>query len=346
MTVVLNDFIASRGLSGSSRGARLISSALVDEFTLEVVTPSRLPKTRVARLAHMLWWDFVQVPFNARRVNAQTVIHATNTGGRVAGQKSIVVMHDTMVLDHPDMFDRGFRRYALGAFSLSARLADVIVTPSEHSRSQILRRWPRADVRVINWPAPRPIVEAPTPFQSNRILVVASADKHKRIPMAIEAVRLLRERTSIEFELDLLMRAGNDTDAISSAIHASDSLGQWIHCHQGVSDAELETMYRTAFALVVTSLDEGYCLPAVEAAARGLPVAHTGRASLPEVTAHRIVQSEDPHEELEQIVAQCEALLNTDYREEQVIAGLKLAVDLSFERFRAEWTALVRSLQN
>lgn len=346
MTVVLNDFIASRGLSGSSRGARLISGALDEEFSLDVATPRKVPKGRVARLLHMLWWDFISVPLDARKANAPILIHATNTGGKLPGQKSVVVMHDTMVLDHPSMFDKGFRRYAFPAFGLSTRIADVIVTPSAHSRLQILRRWPGADVRVINWPAPTPVEDATRHVPLNRILVVASADKHKRIPMAIEVVRLLRERTSIEFELDLLMRAGNAQEEIGAAMRAVDPLSSWIHCYEGVSDSDLERMYRTSFALIVSSIDEGYCLPAVEAAARGLPVAHTGRASLPEVTVGLVVPSEDPQLEIEQLFAQCQALLNHDVREEQVLAGLKLAEYLSFERFRNEWVALVRSLQN
>ena len=52
-----------------------------------------------------------------------------------------------------------------------------------------------------------------------------------------------------------------------------------------VSDAERESLYRDAAALVVPSLHEGFGLTALEAMAAGVPVVAANRGALPELVA-------------------------------------------------------------
>lgn len=50
-----------------------------------------------------------------------------------------------------------------------------------------------------------------------------------------------------------------------------------------ISRAELGAYYRGASAVLMTSMHEGFGIPAIEAASVGVPVVAVGRASLPEV---------------------------------------------------------------
>ncbi len=291
MIAVINDFISTRGVSGSSRGAGLIHQALSEGGAADAgtsLTPRRKPKTRLGRLAQMLTWDFLSAPRAASRLGAGVIIHATNTGRGWRGVKSVVVMHDTMVLDHSTLFNAWFGLYARITFGLSARSAHTIVAPSHHSAARIAARWPRAAarVRVIPWPAPEAsVVRDGGDIASNArlvVLVVASLDKHKRLGLAVEVVARLRSDTGEDVHLEMVVRSGNDEQAVLATIAALED-SSWVRLHRQISDSELAHLYATASVTLVPSLDEGYCLPAVESIARGTPVVHAGRGALPEV---------------------------------------------------------------
>lgn len=228
----------------------------------------------------MVLWDFLIVPLRAVRDGATVIVHCTNTGWAIGRVRSVVVMHDTMVLDHPAYFGRAFRWYARFTFGLSARCARLIVTPSEHSKRQILKRWPAAAVKVIPWPVELAPSDEDRSQRSRRVLVVASADRHKRLPLAVAVVEAARARTGEDLGLDLVVRSGNDEAALAAAIIGRE---RWIRVHQGISETALSDLYRQAVCVLVTSVDEGFCLPAVEAAIHATPVAHANPGALPEV---------------------------------------------------------------
>jgi glycosyltransferase involved in cell wall biosynthesis len=228
----------------------------------------------------MVLWDFVIVPLRAIRDGANVIVHCTNTGWAIGRVRSVIVMHDTMVLDHPTYFGRAFRWYARFAFGLSARSARLIVTPSEHSKRQILNRWPGATVKVIPWPVELGPSDEDRQQRSRRVLVVASADRHKRLPLAVAVVEAARARSGEDLGLDLVVRSGNDDAALAAAVLGRES---WIRVHRSVSETALSDLYRRALCVLVTSIDEGFCLPAVEAAVHTTPVAHANPGALPEV---------------------------------------------------------------
>jgi len=289
MIVVLNDFIGARGVSGSSMGATQVARALAGGGTdVYRMTIDREPKSRVGRLAGMLRWDFVHTPRTASKVDACCIVHCSNTGLGARHIPSIVIMHDTMVLDHPSLFDRGYNAYARMAFGISVRAARVVVTPSEHSKNRILARWPETSVVVIPWPTQpfRPNAN-PSGYEERMrkptVLAVASTDRHKRLDIAVNTVSTARRISGIDFGLTLVARRGNAESAVQRAIGRVDPEHEWIEVVRGISSRRLSDLYDNAFCLIVASLDEGFCLPALEAASHGLPVVHTARGALAEV---------------------------------------------------------------
>lgn len=342
MMIALNDFISSKGMSGSSRGAGLIQSALEGIAPATRITPTRVPGTRVGRLLQMLEWDFLAASRIAKRAGARVVIHATNTGWGAPGVKSIVVMHDTMVLDHRDLFNRWYALYARATFGTSARRADVIVTPSEHSARQIVRRWPSTAgrVAVIPWPAVdrRDDVKTQslTARRSRSVLVVASFDRHKRLSLAVDVVAALRSTTGSPWTLEMVVRSGNDESAVLERIRQADPEATWVRLHRGVSDSALTELYRSAQVVLVPSLDEGYCLPAVEALSNGTPVVHAGRGALPEVVP-TYPAATDEQDDREVLIERLAALVQTDVGDEQLGWYRRHADDHSAARFQDRW---------
>jgi glycosyltransferase involved in cell wall biosynthesis len=112
------------------------------------------------------------------------------------------------------------------------------------------------------------------------VLTVSAKRPHKNLMRLLGAVaRLPAERRPVlvmpgyptPYEDELRGRAAE------LGIDANVRILGWI------SDAELEDLYDAADAFVFPSLHEGFGMPVLEAMARGLPVATSGRTSLAEV---------------------------------------------------------------
>lgn len=342
----LNDYVSLKGMSGSSRGAELIRDVL-GSSQIVMLGPESEPSSRVFRLLAMLYWDNIGVIRAARRKRAKTVVHLANTGVSAKDVRSIVLMHDTMVLDHPQLFDTGFVTYARLSFPRAIRHATVVVTPSEHSKRAILRRWPHATVMVIPWPAPsqrQPPVLVPHASRSERALIVSSADKHKRLPMAVEMIAAMRD-SGTRLGLDLVTRRGNDMDALMKVVDRVDGRREWITLHTDVDETPLKSLYQRAFCLLVPSLDEGFCLPAIEAAQWGTPVIHADRGALPEVVPSVTGPSLRPTDDKDFLNLRLGELLESPERWHAAHSHALSRVELfSRERFKQQWVDLLEDV--
>lgn len=283
--VAVNDFISLRGMSGSDRAASGLVEALgVRGMHVERLRPEGLTDGSMSRAAQMWWWDHVGFRRQAVAMGADISINPANSGRGTS--PSVLVMLDTMVLDHPALYDPRFVAYARVTYGRAVASADAIVTISEHSARRIRSRWnPTVPIHVIPLPASDGVVyDAPhdgvdgPPF----VLVVASSDKHKRLPLAVECVAMAR-RVRPNLQLVVVTRRGNDSEQLSMTLHRLDPRSAWTSVRHGVPDDELALLYATAESLLVTSLDEGYCLPALEAIANRTPVVHAGLGALPEL---------------------------------------------------------------
>jgi glycosyltransferase involved in cell wall biosynthesis len=106
-----------------------------------------------------------------------------------------------------------------------------------------------------------------------------------------------------------------------------------------LSAAELEGLYALATLVVFPSLYEGFGLPVLEAMARGVPVATSNRASLPEVAGDAALLF-DP-EDVDAIRAAIERLLGDAGERERLRAvGYERARAFTWER-TAELTVAV-----
>lgn len=288
MKIAINDFISSRGTSGSSVAGRAVSGALEScDFELVNLSPSKYRRgRRMVNLALMLSWDLFGAARSARHENADVMVNFVNTG-LGWNRRTINILHDTMVLDHPGYFDLGYRLYSKITFGVSVRHAKINVVPSEYTKARALARWPTARFRVIPWPAVRERASHPREAPGSLdIVVIASADKHKRLPLLIQVIRELRLQTGVDYRVKLIARDGNDIDALEQEIRvqAADTNSSWIeYIRQSVSDTELEDLIRNSFCVASSSIDEGFCLPLLEAALIGVPVVHTGRGAMSEV---------------------------------------------------------------
>jgi glycosyltransferase involved in cell wall biosynthesis len=98
-----------------------------------------------------------------------------------------------------------------------------------------------------------------------------------------------------------------------------------------VDGDELERLYAAATCMVFPSLYEGFGLPVLEAMARGVPVATSGRASLAEVAGDAALLF-DP-EDVDAIRAAIERLVSDEAeRRRLAVAGRERAAEFTWER--------------
>lgn len=166
-----------------------------------------------------------------------------------------------------------------------ARRLPRLTTVSHAARDEIVRAFdvrPEA-IAVIGAGVdqdtftPRPGL-TPVP---GRVVTVASADVPlKGLHDLIEAIAKLAVERTVELVVVGAARPGGAADRAITRL----GLGGRVRFVQGLSDAELADLFRSARVAVVPSRYEGFSLPAVEAMACGVPLVVTTAGALPEVT--------------------------------------------------------------
>lgn len=76
---------------------------------------------------------------------------------------------------------------------------------------------------------------------------------------------------------------GRDVAALRNHLMESDSPGDWLQIFNGISDTELEYLYRHCLFTVFASFAEGWGLPVGESLAYGKPCVASNTTSIPEV---------------------------------------------------------------
>jgi len=247
--------------------------------------------------------DQRHAPRAAARAGAE-VLHSLASTGPLAGRvPRVVTVHDLNYRAHPEAH---FGARALGMRVLvpaAARRSRRVLVPSRATADDVVRhlRVPAAKVDVVPEALGQPLsapertaqrVRAELDAGDRRLLLTVSAKRpHKNL------MRLLGALARLAPPRPLLVMPGYATphEAELRARAAQLGLDGDVRFLGWVSDGELESLYRAADAFVFPSLSEGFGLPVLEAMARGVPVATSGRTSLAEVAgeAALLFDSED-----------------------------------------------------
>jgi hypothetical protein len=337
--VGVNTAILARGTSGTASVTRLILSTLAEQLPLvtEAAPPRWVRRSRVRNLLRSMRWDLYQA---GRTQPLDVLVSPCNVGLAPAAVAHVLFIQDTMVLDHPSLFDRGFRLYARVVFGLSARRATVVVTASGHAARQITRRWPAVEPRVLPWPTRSPVVEQPrsAPPDEPVVVMLGATEPHKRTTMGIEVVAMLRKRTGRAIRLEVIGPPRRAETEVQSAIDRWDPTGSWIVRAEEPTDDGVRRRLDRAWVLLQCSSDEGFCLPLLESACVALPAVHTGAGSMAEVHPYGAVVGAEPS----MLVAALESLLEPEAYAAASAAALEVARRHAPAAFSAGLLALVQ----
>jgi len=217
--------------------------------------------------------------------------------------KLLVGIHDVIAESYPDLVFPDRRGYWLWAAKgwAARRQADYIVTVSDHAKEGIARRfrWPSEKIWIVG-EAPDPVfgpiaqgeavehILAQHGLDTSRryFMCLGGLNPHKNLKMLLEVLADIRHDPQYaDVYLVLVGPAEEDTFTPGAAsareLVALLGLDGAVQFTGYVPDEDVVHLLNGAIALVMPSLEEGYGLGAVEAAACGTPVIATCNSPLP-----------------------------------------------------------------
>jgi glycosyltransferase involved in cell wall biosynthesis len=263
-------------------------------------------------------WNLAARPPLPPAVASRDIVHAPlpaaipPAGGN---QKLVVTVHDLAFLITPEHFPRPWRAMYRMGLRAAVRRADALVTPSRNTAEDLLSRTKVDPEKVYVVPLAAAAGEAPDDADVDQVL-----SRLKVHPPYLLFVGTLEPRKNLVRLIRAYRRAA--ASGIPHTLVLAGPLG-WHHQQilrelalrgpgdvlltGGLTEVDLDALYRRASAFVYPAVYEGFGLPVLEAMTRGVPVIVSNTSSLPEVAGGDAVEV-DPGS-VREIAAGIEAML-------------------------------------
>jgi len=256
----------------------------------------------------------------------------------------IASVHDISFLEHPEYFTWARALQLRLTVPRTMARAVRVLTPSQFSRSAILRAYnihpsrvkvvPIAVSRTFR-PVPRDwaavMVQRRFGIAGPFVLTVGDLQPRKNQLGLIEAYEeLIASCPQIEHQLVIV---GKDT-WFSDKVHArvrESRFADRIHFTGWVTDDDLVQLYGAGDLMVFPSWYEGFGLPILEAMACGRAVACSNTSAMPEVAEHAALLF-DPADTRQMVSAMRDLLLNDQLRGRMERLGLQRSSIFTWER--------------
>ncbi len=310
MRIAIDAHSVGAGLAGNESYATHLIEALAEIDSLNSYTLFVTRREAVERFMGR-WPNFVV----RRTLPHSPIIRIPLTLGTELRRKPVDVLHvqftappfspcPVVATIHDLSFEhlpRTFRRRSTAQLRLTvrqtARNAARVITPSEHSRRDIIETYRIAPERISSIPLAasedfRPIkdekelqrVRHAYGIQGDYILSVGSIQPRKNFSRLIAAYARLRQRRP-NGDLPQLVLVGKQAWLYDETLRTIAELGvsSSVLLTGYVPDTDLPALYSGAICFVYPSYFEGFGLPPLEAMKCGTPVIAGNRTSLPEV---------------------------------------------------------------
>jgi glycosyltransferase involved in cell wall biosynthesis len=289
---------------------------------------------------------FVRLGFDLPRRLRQdrpNVLHVQYTAPLFCPSPVVVSVHDVSFLEHPEYFTK-FRAAQLRlTVKRTLKFASRVLTPSEFSKTSILKAYGLDDEKVVVVPNGvcsefRPVsrdnaqrwvrssMKLPTPL----ILSVGDLQPRKNHLGLIRAFEdLVRSYPQLPHHLAVV---GKDTwySPVIRGAAAESPVADRIHFTGFIGDEELIKLYGACDLFVYPSFYEGFGLPILEAMACGRAVACSNTSAMPEV-ADSAALLFDPRSKGALVLAMRDLLLNPELRQRMERLGTHRAAMYSWE---------------
>jgi glycosyltransferase involved in cell wall biosynthesis len=232
----------------------------------------------------------------------------TNLDPRPCPVPSVITVFDLQHERFPEFFDPRELRHRRRFYPASCAAADHVITISEATRQDVLRRYAVEPGRVTSIPlaasrdfawggAAARVAEVRQRYglPPRYVFYPANTWHHKNHARLVDALDCYRTMTGEALPL-VLTGAGREGQSALAAKLDRTGLRDAVHVLGFVPREDLPAIYAGASCLVFPSLFEGFGIPLVEAMVAGCPIAASRTTSIPEVTGDAAVlfDPEDP----------------------------------------------------
>ncbi len=210
--------------------------------------------------------------------------------------KKVVTIHDMVIKAYPETVRFRTKQLLYTGMKKSMRRADVIITDSEFSKSEIIKYYPKYKDKIkviycgVNLEKFHPIndserintVKKNLEITGDYFLYLGTIEPRKNLERLIEAYRILLDK---DINVPSLVMAGGK-GWLNSGIYQKVTelhLEDKVKFTKYIPDEDMCPLINGATAFVFPSIYEGFGMPPLEAMACGVPVISSGAASLPEV---------------------------------------------------------------
>jgi len=289
-------FLSQNGGTGKGVQLRNLVGPFLDSFVGFASTEpngSGLPLIREGFAGHNMWQQF-SLPASLRRHGIDVFLAPYNVAPLFLPRhvELVLVLHDTIPLKgyrKPDLRGRLMDAYRRWLIPRSVARATIVLTVSEHARSEILRAYPRSDVRVIpcsisaRWFSPRGLES-----RAGYVLMVTASAPHKNAMGGLKGYAQYARRAGAGAQPLKVVGLGGSAEPYREEISAL-GVSQLVTFLPYISEEELLALYQGAGALLFPSFAEGFGIPLLEAMATGTPAVAARATSLPELGGDAVV---------------------------------------------------------
>jgi glycosyltransferase involved in cell wall biosynthesis len=290
MEVAARELISA--LRGEAPGVRFTAFVCEEAAGEDLGVETVVVPVRATRRVEWVRGEQQLLPRLARRAGCDLVHSLASTAPAHGRFARVTTIHDLNYLVVPDAH---FGVRALGMrvlVPLAARTAHRVIADSEATRADLVDRLHVAPDRIDVVPLGlgRPARSEPTPAAELRdrldlhgrsvVLSLSAKRPHKNLRGLLDAqARIPPERRPV-----LVLPGYATPHEAELRVHArAVGVGADVRFVGWTSDADIEGLFALSAAFVFPSFYEGFGLPVLEAMARGVPVACSDRASLPEL---------------------------------------------------------------
>lgn len=203
--------------------------------------------------------------------------------------KKAVLIHDLTPVLFPHLHPGHSSRIHRVAMPHILKNADLILTPSENTKNDILKKY-RTNAKITPVYAgsnTKPQKQFERPISEAYFLYLGTIEPRKNIPTLIEAFLELKKENSIPHKLVLAGGIGWKTDEIIKKTQNKD-----IILTDYLKEDEKQSYLQHADIFIYPSFYEGFGMPPLEAMSHGIPVITSTGGSLKEIYENSALQFE------------------------------------------------------
>jgi glycosyltransferase involved in cell wall biosynthesis len=325
------------------RRKRYRNYCALSSLNKENQSASRLPDHLILKL-----WDHgIMMP--SSKANGVEDIFLATTEWVPKKSKNRVgwIVHDVMQLRIPEYFETETNAFLKTVKSRAGR-TDFIIANSQCTKEDLMHfiGYPEERICVIHPGVDLPNGafknEVPSLFLRPYVYYLGSLALNKNV----DGMLRIFARCVHEHGLDMdIVLSGKDFcgrgfwDGVVHDLNIADR----VHFTGWIPEVQREDILMNATMVWLFSWYEGFGLPVLEAAARGVPVLYTNRGAVPEILGNPD-QAIDPSEEDEAAFRAAQALQSPQILAEWKMLGLKRAAQFSWEKSAAKLISWLESL--